>query len=284
MNSSLLDLTGKVAIVTGAGRGIGRAISIEFARAGAEVVAAARTGSEIEETATLIRDKGGKALAVPVDVLDIERIKEMLRKTLDTFGKVDILVNNAGGLPDNVIAGFNHGYVLNFSVEDWRAEIELNLNSIFYCCKIVGEEMVRRASGNIINISSGQGLGPFPGFGAAAAARAGVINFTKTLAFEWAPYNIRVNSLAPGVTETPLTTKDFETDPGLREARLGNISMGRFGKPEEMAAVALFLASPCSSFVTGETIFASGGRISPLPPGYTAYLRAAREKTGGEQV
>lgn len=284
MNSSLLDLTGKVAIVTGAGRGIGRAISIEFARAGAEVVAAARTGSEIEETATLIRDEGGKALAVPVDVLNIERIKEMLRKTLDTFGKVDILVNNAGGLPDNVTAGFNHGYVLNFSVEDWRAEIELNLNSIFYCCKIVGEAMVRQASGNIINISSGQGLGPFPGFGAAAAARAGVINFTKTLAFEWAPYNIRVNSLAPGVTETSLTKKDFETDPGLREARLGNISMGRFGKPEEMAAVALFLASPCSSFVTGETIFASGGRISPLPPGYTAYLRAAREKTGREQV
>ena len=278
MSASLLDLTDKVAVVTGAGRGIGRAIAIQFARAGAEVVAAARTVSEIEETAALIRDEGGKALAVPVDVLNIERIKEMLRKTLDSFGKVDILVNNAGGLPDNVTPGFNHGYVLNLSFEDWKAEIELNLNSIFYCCKIVGEAMVRQASGNIINISSGQGLGPFPGFGASAAARAGVINFTKTLAFEWAPYNIRVNSLAPGVTETSLTTKDFETDPGLREARLGNTSMGRFGKPEEMAAVALFLASPCSSYLTGETIFPSGGRISGVPPGYTAYLRATREK------
>ncbi len=282
MSSSLLDLTGKVAMVTGAGRGIGRAICVEFARAGAEVVAASRTVSEIEETAALIRAEGGKALAIPVDVLDIGRIQALLSKTIHAFGKVDILVNNAGGLPDNVTPSFNHGYVLNLPIEDWKAEIELNLNSIFYCCKIIGEAMVQRTSGNIINISSGMGLGPFPGFGAAAAARAGVINFTKTLAFEWAPYNIRVNSLAPGVTETPLTAKDFAEDPGLREARLGNISMGRFAKPEEMAAVALFLASPCSSYLTGEIIFPSGGRISSVPPGYTAYLRAARKKSRKE--
>jgi NAD(P)-dependent dehydrogenase (short-subunit alcohol dehydrogenase family) len=280
MDAALLDLTGKVAIVTGAGRGIGRAISVAFARAGAEVVVAARTVSQIEETAAMIRAEGGKALAVPVNVLDIGRIREMLHKTLDVFGRVDILANNAGGLPDNIIPSFNHGYVLNLTVEDWKAEIELNLNSLFYCCKVVGEEMVRRASGNIINVSSGMGLGPFPGFGAAAAARAGVINFSQTLAFEWAPYNIRVNCLAPGVTETSLTAKDFEEDPGLKDLRLGNIAMGRFAKPEEIAAVALFLASPCSSYLTGETIFPSGGRISSVPPGYTAYLRAARKNSG----
>jgi NAD(P)-dependent dehydrogenase (short-subunit alcohol dehydrogenase family) len=280
MSSSLLDLTGKVAIVTGAGRGIGRAISIEFARAGAEVVAAARTASEVEETAAMIRGEGGKALAVPVDVLDIGRIEKMLRKTLDAFGKVDILVNNAGGLPDNINPSFHDGYVLNLAVEVWKAEIELNLNSLFYCSKVVGEAMVRRASGNIINISSGMGLGPFPGLAAAAAARAGVVNFTKTLAFEWAPYNIRVNCLAPGVTETSLTTRNFQADPASREVRLGNVAMGRFAKPEEMAAVALFLASPCSSYMTGETIFASGGWISNLPPGYAAYLRAARSNSG----
>ncbi len=280
MDAALLDLTGKVAIVTGAGRGIGRAISVAFARAGAEVVVAARTVSQIEETAAMIRAEGGKALAVSVNVLDIGRIREMLHKTLDVFGRVDILANNAGGLPDNIIPSFNHGYVLNLTVEDWKAEIELNLNSLFYCCKVVGEEMVRRASGNFINVSSGMGLGPFPGFGAAAAARAGVINFSQTLAFEWAPYNIRVNCLAPGVTETSLTAKDFEEDPGLKDLRLENIAMGRFAKPEEIAAVALFLASPCSSYLTGETIFPSGGRISSVPPGYAAYLRAARKNSG----
>jgi len=280
MDAALLDLTGKVAIVTGAGRGIGRAISVAFARAGAEVVVAARTVSQIEETAAMIRAEGGKALAVSVNVLDIGRIREMLHKTLDVFGRVDILANNAGGLPDNIIPSFNHGYVLNLTVEDWKAEIELNLNSLFYCCKVVGEEMVRRASGTIINVSSGMGLGPFPGFGAAAAARAGVINFSQTLAFEWAPYNIGVNCLAPGVTETSLTAKDFEEDPGLKDLRLENIAMGRFAKPEEIAAVALFLASPCSSYLTGETIFPSGGRISSVPPGYTAYLRAARKNSG----
>ncbi len=276
MNSSLLDLQGKVAVVTGAGRGIGRAICVEFARAGAAVVAAARSVSEIEETAAMIRDEGGKAMAVPVDVLDIGRIEEMLRETLNAFGKVDILVNNAGGLPDNINPSFHYGYVLNLPVEDWRAEIELNLSSLFYCSKVVGAAMVRQGAGNIINISSGMGIGPFPGLSAAAAARAGVINFTQTLAFEWAPYNIRVNCLAPGVTETPLTARQFASDPASREKRLENVAMNRFAKPEEIAAVALFLASPCSSYVTGETIFASGGRISPLPPGYAAYLRAAR--------
>jgi NAD(P)-dependent dehydrogenase (short-subunit alcohol dehydrogenase family) len=282
MSSSLLDLTGKVAIVTGAGRGLGRAIAVEFGRAGAEVVAAARTVSQIEETAAMIRDQGGKALAIPVDVLNVSRIEEMLGKTLDAFGKVDILVNNAGGLPDNMQPTFNHGYVLNLTVEDWKAEIELNLNSLFYCCKIVGEKMVRQASGNIINISSAMGMSPFPGLDAAAAARAGVINFTQTLAFEWAPYNIRANCIAPFFAETPLTNRDFQVDPGSREVVLGNIAMGRFGKPEEIAAVALFLASPGSSYVTGETIMVSGGRISGLPPGYPAYLRATRSTVGGK--
>jgi NAD(P)-dependent dehydrogenase (short-subunit alcohol dehydrogenase family) len=277
MSSSLLDLDGKVAIVTGAGRGIGRAMCREFARAGAKVVAAARSVSEIEETATMVRHEGGTALAVTVDVLKIDRIEEMLQTTLSAFGQVDILVNNAGGLPDNMNPSFHHGYVLNLPVEDWRAEIELNLNSLFYCCKVVGAAMVRRATGNIINISSGMGLGPFPGLSPAAAARAAVVNFTESLAFEWAPYNIRVNCLAPGVTETPLTTKQFASDPASREKRLENVAMGRFAQPEEIAAVALFLASPASSYVTGETIFASGGRISALPPGYMSYLRSTRE-------
>ncbi len=281
MSLPAFSLEGKVAIVTGAGRGIGRAIAIAFAGAGADVVAAARTEAQIEETAALVRGEGRRALAIPTDVLKIDRIEAMLRKTLDTFGRVDILVNNAGGLPDSIPPAFESGYVLNVSIEDWHAEIELNLNSLFYCSKIVGAEMVKQKSGTIINISSGMGLGPFPGMAAAAAARAGVVSFTKSLAYEWAPYNIRVNCLAPGFTETPLTARDWEADPTLREALLRNVAQGRFAKPEDMAAICTFLASQASSYMTGETIFASGGMISLLPPGYVEYLRRTRE--GGQQ-
>lgn len=277
MDLSAFSLEGKAAIVTGAGRGIGRAIAVAFAKAGADVVAAARTIGQIEETADLVRREGRQALAVPTDVLKADRIEEMLQKTLGSFRKVDILVNCAGGLPDDIPPAFGSGYILNVSVEEWRSEIELNLNSLFYCCKVVGRHMVEQKSGVIINISSGMGLGPFPGMAAAAAARAAVFNFTKTLAYEWAPYNIRVNCLAPGFTETPLTARDWEADPTLREALLKNIAHGRFAKPEEMATICTFLASPAASYVTGETIFASGGMMSLLPPGYSEYVKQARK-------
>ncbi len=277
MSTARFNLDGKVAIVTGAGRGIGRAIALAFARAGADIVAAARTVSQIEETAEMVRKAGRIGVAIPTDVLKIDRIEEMLRKTVDSFGRVDILVNNAGGLPDDIPPAFEGGYVLNVTVEEWKSEIDLNLNSLFYCSKVVGKQMVRQKSGTIVNISSGMGLGPFPGMAAAAAARAAVFNFTRTLAYEWAPYNIRVNCLAPGYTETPLTARDWEADPGLREALLKNVAQGKFAKPEDMAAVCTFLASPASSYITGETIFASGGMMSLLPPGYGDYLRQERE-------
>ncbi len=278
MNLPVFGLEGKVAVVTGAGRGIGKAIALAFAQAGADIVAAARTALQIEETAAEVRSAGRKALAVPTDVLKIDQIDAMLQKALDAFGRVDLLVNNAGGLPDDIPPAFNSGYVLNVSIEEWKSEIELNLNSLFYCSKVVGARMVKQRSGVIINISSGMGLGPFPGMAAAAAARAAVFNFTKTLAYEWAPYNIRVNCLAPGFTETPLTARDWAADPRLRKALLRNIAQARFARPEDIAAVCTFLASPAASYITGETIFASGGMMSFLPPGYADYLRQARGK------
>jgi NAD(P)-dependent dehydrogenase (short-subunit alcohol dehydrogenase family) len=278
MNLPLFSLEGRLAIVTGAGRGIGKAIAMAFAHAGADIIAAARTSAQIEETAIEVRRLGRRALAVETDVLKIDQIERMLRKGVDSFGRVDILVNNAGGLPDDIPPAFSSGYVLNVSIAEWKSEIELNLNSLFYCSKVVGAQMVKQRSGVIINISSGMGLGPFPGMAAAAAARAAVFNFTKTLAYEWAPYNIRVNCLAPGFTETPLTAKDWAADPGLREALLRNVAQGRFAKPEEMAAICTFLASPAASYIAGETIFAGGGMMSLLPPGYADYLRREREE------
>jgi len=268
MGSPRFDLTDKVAIVTGAGRGIGRAVSLAFAQAGADLVAAARTLSEIEETAEMVRDEGRKAIAVPTNVRSVDQVTDLLHTTLDAFGRVDILVNCAGGIPDDITPVFDR-YVLNTSPEEWMAEIDLNLNSIFYCCKIIGGTMVKRRKGSIINISSGMGLGAFPGGAAPSVAKAGVIHFTKTLALEWAPFNVRVNCLAPGFTDTPLTAKGWEVHPESRKAALKNIGLGRFATPEEMASVVAFLASPAASFITGETIFASGGQLSMVPPGWT---------------
>ena len=263
MKPSIFDLTDRVAIVTGAGRGIGRAIALGFAQAGADVVAAARTASQIEDTAAKIQNEGRKALAVPTDVCDVDQIKNLLSKTLDAFGKVDILVNNAGGATEG------GGYVRDMSVEGWKAGIELNLNSLFYCSKIIGEAMVQRKSGNIINISSGMGFGPFPGAAHHAAPRAGVMNFTKTLALEWAQYNIRVNSIAPGYTETELPGKDWKEHPEHLESLLKNIPLGRVAQPEEMANVATFLASDAASYITGETVYVSGGLITTVPPNWS---------------
>ena len=277
MNLSIFDLTDKVAIVTGGSRGIGRAIALGFAQAGADVVVAARSADAIKNTAAQIRKEGRKSLAVPTDVRSIDQIKNLLRQTLDSFGRIDILVNNAGG------DSGGGGYVLDMTIDDWRDGIDLNLNSLFYCSKIIGEVMVKQKSGNIINISSGMGFGPFPGASHHAAARAGVINFTKSLALEWAPYNIRVNSLAPGITETELTSKDWQEHPENLEATLKNIPLGRVAQPEDMAAVAIFLASPAASYITGETIYVSGGLFTTVPPTWAeSYLREKPSAPSGE--
>ncbi len=272
MDLSAFDLAGKVAIVTGAGRGIGRAIALGFARADADVVVAARTLTQIEDTAAKIRDEGRKALAIPTDVRNVDQIKNLLHKTLDSFKKVDVLVNNAGG-PSN-----GSGYILDMSVDAWRDGVDLNLNSLFYCTKIIGEAMVRQKSGNIINISSGMGFGPFPGAAHHAAAKAGVINFTKTLALEWAPFNIRVNCIAPGYTEVDLTSKRWKEHPEHLGALLKNVPLGRVAQPEEMASVAIFLASSASSYITGETIYVSGGLFTTVPPEWFDYCQSMRTK------
>jgi len=256
MNLPMFALTGKVAIVTGGGRGIGRAIALGLAQAGADVVVAARTAAEIEDTATKIEDKGRKALAIPTDVRNFDQVANMLDKTLALFGRVDILVNNAGGM-------FT-AQALSMSARAWEAIIRENLDSVFICSRIIGEQMVKQKAGSIISISSVAGLGPYLDNAAYGAAKAGIINLTKTLAVEWAPYNIRVNAIAPGFIETPGAAKFAQENPALRQAQLKRIPLGRFGKPEDIAPVAIFLASDASAYVTGETIVVNGGLTSTV--------------------
>jgi NAD(P)-dependent dehydrogenase (short-subunit alcohol dehydrogenase family) len=272
MNLSDFSLTDKVAIITGASKGIGRAIAVGFAQAGAKVVVASRTEVDIENTASIIQKTGGKALAVPADVTNTGQIENLLSKTLESFKKVDILVNNAGGDSGGT------GYVSDLSVDDWKLGIELNLNSLFYCCKIIGGEMVRRNSGNIINMTSGMGFGPYPGAAHHAAARAGVINLTKTLALEWALFNIRVNAIAPGYTETTLPAKAWKEHPEDKEALLKLIPLGRTAQPEEMVSTAVFLASSASEYITGETINVNGGLITTVSPRWIEYCREIRSR------
>jgi 3-oxoacyl-[acyl-carrier protein] reductase len=272
MAISYFSLTNKVAVVTGAGRGIGKAIALGFARVGASVVVASRTKADIEATATEIKNSGGKALAVPTDVTKTDQIENLLNKTLDRFKKVDILVNNAGGDSGGT------GYVLDLRIDDWKSGIELNLNSLFYCCKIIGGEMVIRKTGNIINMTSGMGFGPYPGAAHHAAARAGVINLTKTLALEWAPYNIRVNAMAPGYTETSLPAKAWKEHPEDKIELLKLIPLGRTARSEEMVSTAIFLASPASGYITGETINVNGGLITTVSPRWIEYCREMRGK------
>lgn len=251
MSLSMFSLAGKVAIVTGAGKGIGRAIALGLAQAGANVVVAARTAADIDEVAAKIEDTGSKALAIPADVRNVDQVTSMLNKTLASFGRVDILVNNAGG--------YFIAPVLDLSPQGWEAVIKENLHSVFVCCKVIGEPMVKQKAGSIISISSVTGFSPYPGAAHYAAAKAGIISLTRTLAVEWAPFNVRVNSIAPGFVETPSTTAFWQQNPKHRQAVLQKVPLGRLGKPEDIVGAAIFLASEASAYVTGETIVVSGG-------------------------
>jgi len=251
MDLSMFALNDRVAIVTGGGRGIGKAIALGYGQAGATVVVAARTAADIESTAAEIRKAGGSALAVPTDVQDNDQVSDLLKKTLDTFGRVDILVNNAGATSPLSVR--------KMSLSEWEGQLKENLTSVFACSKIIGEAMVKQKKGNIINMSSVAGLGPFPSLSAYAASKAGIISLTKTLAVEWAPHNIRVNAMAPGFIMTPQTLKISPESSEFRQAQLKKIPLGRFGRPEDIIGVAIFLASDASSYITGETIVVNGG-------------------------
>lgn len=251
----LFSLTGRVAIVTGAGRGIGKAIALALADAGADVVVAARTIAEIEATASDIVSRGRKSLAVCTDVTDTAQMDNLVQTTVREFGKLDIMVNNAGGggvrAPFTEVAEDYFDYVM-----------KANVKSTFLGSRSAAKVMIQQKKGNIINMSSVTATMPNPGSGPYSAAKAAVLNITQNLAVELGSYNIRVNALAPGIILTDLMTKLARVDPSVFDSRIKNTPLGRLGTTEDVAAAAVYLASDASSFVTGAVLLISGGLIT----------------------
>jgi len=247
-----VKLEGKVAIVTGSGRGIGKAIALAFADAGADVVTVARTTREIEATATEIRAKGRKSLALTTDVCQRAQVASMAQRAAAEFGRIDILVNDAGG-------GVGVVDLLEVDDQQWDAVFNLNAKAAFLCCQAVARIMIPQRSGNMINISSGASLVALPGHGHYGAAKAALNHLSQTFSVILGPYGIRVNVIAPSSVRTQASRDHYAKHPERYASRLSKIPLGAFGTPEDIAEVAVFLASDASRYITGTIIQADGG-------------------------
>ena len=250
MNKSF-DLTGKVAIVTGGFQGLGRGMAIGFAEAGADVVLVDR--QEATETAGVVRSFGRKTLTFAADLMSIEPIPSIVQKTVETFGKIDILVNNAGTI--------RRTPAVDYSEKDWDDIMAVNSKTVFFFSQAVGRDMMKRKAGKIINIAS---LLSFQGgiiVPAYAASKGAVAQITKALANEWAAHGINVNAIAPGYMATD-NTKALREDAVRSKAILDRIPAGRWGTPQDLAGVAVFLASPASDYVNGHVLVVDGGWLA----------------------
>lgn len=243
-----MDLKGQTAIVTGGGRGIGRAIALALGAAGAAVAVFEREAATAAETVSAIEKAGGKALAVPVDVTKLADVEAAVNKVLDLFKRLDIVVNNAGITRDSLL--------MRMSEEDWEAVLKVNLTGSFAVCRAVARVLIKQKSGCIVNIASIIGLMGNAGQANYAASKGGLIAFTKSLARELAPRGIRVNAVAPGFIATAMTDK-IPAD--LREKMVQSIPLGRMGQPEDVARAVLFLAGPSAGYITGQVLVVDGG-------------------------
>jgi NAD(P)-dependent dehydrogenase (short-subunit alcohol dehydrogenase family) len=267
------SLEDKVAIVTGGGRGIGKAICLVLAEAGADVVVVARTKSEIEETASGIRNFGRRAIPVPCDVTKSEEVNKMVEDAISQLGRIDILVNQTGSgvrKPLIPLPNFKPNWAEKEPVKDfyapitdeeWKYMIDVNLKSIFLCTRAVGPYMIRQRKGKIINITSIVGAKGYRYHALYTCSKAAGNMFTRSLALEWAKYNINVNAIGPGYILTAMTERIF-ADEEVKKETLRSIPLGRFCEPREVGFMVLYLASSASDYITGQIFYIDGGVLA----------------------
>jgi NAD(P)-dependent dehydrogenase (short-subunit alcohol dehydrogenase family) len=254
VTQQLFSLAGKKALVTGASRGIGQVIAVAFAEAGADVALTARGAEGLAVTAKEIRDADREAVEIPADLTSHEAAVAVVAEAIDRLGHLDIVVNNAGG--SNFLVPF-----LDTRLSGWEKVLRLNLDATMWICQAAGAHLTARGSGSVINVASVAGLAAAPFLSSYGVAKAGVVALTKTLASEWGRAGVRVNALCPGWTATELNRNLWDTPDG-GQATIANVPMGRWGKAEEMAGPAIFLASDASSFMTGQVLTIDGGQTS----------------------
>jgi len=250
MNPSAFDLSSKVALITGASRGLGKAMALALAEAGAHVALAARGAEALERAAQEVRALGRKALVVPADVTEVAQIRAMVRRAVDHFGRLDILIPAAG---INI-----RGPAVDFAEADWDRVMAVNLKGVFFTCQAAGRIMIEQGSGSIINVASLTTTFGFPNIAPYCASKGGVGQLTKSLASEWAPYGVRINAVAPGYYRTAMTEPLFQ-DSDFRGYIHSRIPMGRPGVPKDLGGTVVFLASDASAYITGQILYVDGG-------------------------
>ncbi|HEV2450908.1 MAG TPA: SDR family NAD(P)-dependent oxidoreductase [Streptosporangiaceae bacterium] len=257
MSVSPFDLTGKTAFVTGASRGIGRAVAVALAAAGADLALVARSEDGLAGTAQEVAAHGRKAFVIPADVTSEEAVRAAVAAAIERLGHLDIVVNNAGG--SNFMVPF-----AELRLGGWDKIMTLNVSSTVFVCHAVAPHLIERGTGSVINMASVAGLLGSPLLSPYGAAKASVISLTKSLAIEWAANGVRVNALCPGWTATDLN-RNLWDDASGGQATVASVPLGRWGRAEEMGGPAVFLASDASSYMTGQTLVVDGGQtITPL--------------------
>ncbi|MBI1847142.1 MAG: SDR family oxidoreductase [Candidatus Rokubacteria bacterium] len=245
-----MRLAGKVAVVTGASRGLGRAMALALAREGAAVALGARSTRELDETAHAVEQGGGRAIAVATDVTRYGDVERLLERAAGVLGRLDVLVNNAGVAVVTPLA--------ELALDDWQRMLDVNLSGTVHGCRAAARYLIPQRSGKIVNVSSIMADTGVPGYAGYGATKGGIIAFTRALGVEWARHNVQVNAIAPGWFETDMSAPAFASQK-VGDRLLRDIPMRRIGRPEEVGPLVVYLASAASDFMTGQTIFLDGG-------------------------